>query len=430
MRIMQTVSLLGGLGADSGFIKPLLPTTSSTLPILVQALPTQPTQAPVKGTCSADGQYIFDVTATGAGYWRRKGASEQCVAQSNIGPDVRVHAPGEGGGVSVSPTKVMKVGPFTIPVVRSGAQYIWGLDDYSKLNAEQAAMIKTQLLKEIDYPGRSNWIDFSKKWAKWSATEPAPGSTSYNFNDEGQIIATSVWPPTMPWGTWLTMMGWLRKIGFTSTDPGYEDRYNGFDKGRYTPIATFDHPDTGKNYGVWMRIQPVGPAISATSTQWDPSYRADVSKPAGPDNMPGPLGTKSMQLQFMVAPMPDKGVLGGAWDWIMKYVKKVVVGFYDAVWDTAEAISDALCAMTATPGALTNAAAKGGPEAAAAAQAAELLLQGKCPVQNPTPDGTPGPPGDKKPIPWGPIIAGGVALLGVIAFVLASPKKRPAPRAA
>lgn len=415
---MHTVSLLGGLGADKLLI------ATNVLPQLIQA------STPVRGTCSADGQFIFDLTSTGAGYWRRKDASEQCVAQSNIGPDVRVHAPGEGGGVSVSPTKVMAVGPFTIPVVRSGAQYIWGLDDYSKLKSDQAAMIKEQLLKKIDYPGRSNWIDFSKKWAKWSAAEPAPGSTSTNVNDDGQPVAVSVWPPAAPWGTWLTFFGWLKQIGLTQSDPGYDDRYNGFDKSRATPIATFDHPDTGKAYGLWMRIQPVGPPISATSTQWDPSYRADVSKPAGPDNVPAPLGTTSFQLQFMVSPMPDKGVLGGAWDWIMKYVKKVVVGFYDAVQAGAEAISDALCSMAQTPGAITSAAAKGGPEAAAAGAATEALLAGKCPVPNPTPDGTSGKLGDTKPIPWGPIIAGGVALLGVVAFILAAPKKSPVKRAA
>ncbi len=430
--------LLQGLGAD--FSTLATDTTAKTFafnPEILATIQEVATASPLpKGACSADGMFIWDFTADGVGFWRRLRVGEQCTSTSTVpGPDVREHREGMPssctpetlencpGGVYVAPTKVMQVGPFTIPVVRSGAEYTWGLDAYEKLNDEQAAMLKQQLSKKIDYPGRSNWIDLQTKWTKYAGFEPAPGSTSYRYADDGRIIATSVWPQQAPWGTWLTYFGWLKKIGFLQGDPGYDDRYMGFAKDRYTPIATFKHPDTDRDYGLWARIEPVGPLISAVSTQWAPDVMADVSKPPGPDNVPGPDGTTSFQLQFMVAPLPDKGLLGDFWDWIMKHVLKVVVGFYEGVWDVAEDLSSTLCAMAQTPGTITSAGSKAGPYGTAVSAAVETAINaaGNCPVPNPTPEGTPGPVA--KSTPWALYILGGAAVVALGLLLTRKPKK-------
>src|SRR5262249_17820850 len=54
-----------------------------------------------------------------------------------------------------------------------------------------------------------------------------------------------------------------------------------------------------------------------------------------------------------------------------------------------------LCAMAATPGAITAAGSKAGPYGAAAGAAVEIALDNahNCPVPNPTPAGAPRPPG-------------------------------------
>jgi hypothetical protein len=351
------VSALGDVVAPkAGFS--ILSTTSSVTGL--QATPPKP------GDCSADGQFIWKVSSTGAGFWARLAVGETCTPSSATGPTIRT---GGGGGITVGPTTVMKIGPFTIPVVRSGNTYTWGLDDYAKLPADVGPMIGEALRKRIDYPGRSNWVTIRQPMTLF-----APGSTydmqTYQSGKPTGTVIRTTWPLLAPWGqTWLTQLGWMAKFGFNTGD-AYEDRYNGFDTAKYAPIAQFDHPQSGAKYGLWMRLQPVGPDIPALSAS---------TIVAGVEN-PVPYSTKSYALQFKIAPMPDKGVLGGFLDWILKYVKKLIVAFYDAVQDVGKELSDALCAMAQTPGGPAAAAAAGGPYAAAASAATTVLLAGKCPV--------------------------------------------------
>jgi hypothetical protein len=366
------------------------------------------------GACSSDGKFIWERTPDGTGYWRRLAAGEQCRVISTVPPPaIRTG----GGGISVTPTTVMKIGPFTIPVVRPGKEYTWGLDDYAKLTPEQATMIKEQLKKRIDYPGRSNWVTINPGGLAGSGSHE-PGTTSssqYYASGKPTVKVVAKWPALAPWGqTWLTLGGWMRKLGFAEGEQ-YEQRYMGFDRSKYTPIATFMHPDypeggVGVRYGLWLRIEPVGPQIPAES-----AVQIDQQGVATPS--PG-YSTVSQALQFMVAPLPGSW-RGDFWDWIMKYVKKLVVGFYDALQDVAQTMSNALCAMALTPGSVEAAAATGGPAAAAAAAGSKLLLGGKC--------GQPLPPGGGEPARAGwllPLAIGG----GILAVGLLFPsKKRKAP---
>jgi len=321
------------------------------------------------GDCTADGKFIWRIASTGAGYWDRLRVGEQCTAvTSSAGPTIRTDG---GGGINIGPTTVMKIGPFTIPVVRPGNTYTWGLDSYEKLPADVAQMIGEALRKRIDYPGRSNWVTIRQPMTLF-----APGSSydmqGYQSGQPTDTIIRASWPPVAPWGqTWLTQLGWLAKLGF-STGETYEDRYNGFDRSRNAPIAQFDHPETSEKYGLWMRLQPVGPDIPAAAA-------STISKSTGKET-PITYSTKSFALQFTVAPLPTKSVLGDFFDWILKYIKKLIVVFYDAVQDVGKELSDALCAMAMTPGGPAAAAAAGGAAGAAATAATTVLLAGKCPV--------------------------------------------------
>mgnify|MGYP001566803722 CR=1 FL=1 len=131
-----------------------------------------------------------------------------------------------------------------------------------------------------------------------------------------------------------------------------------------------------------------------------------------------PDSTISHQLQFMVAPMPSGLISGGFANWIGKYVRKLVAGFYDAVLDVAKTLSDALCAMAQTPGSVEAAAAAGGPAAAAGAAGTKLLLGGKCGQQLPPSAGEPPKPGWLLPV----AIGGAILAVGLLL-----PKKRKAP---
>ncbi len=429
---MLSVSLLGGLGVLPSVQVPNLPTP--TINITDPNAPAQPLPGECRTGASGQPEFIW-VAAAGSvpGHWERIRAGQSCAIVNATGGaiDTRDHRGEDGvaqGGVTVSPTRVMQIGPFTIPVVRAGRAYTWGLDDYSKLSNEAATAISTQLQQKIDYPGRGNWIDVASKNAiqqhNW-AQDPSPGKTTTRLSEQtGEIGEQSVWPAAAPWGgPWLTQAGWMRKLGVGgSGGAAYESRYFGFDTNYASPIMAFDHPDSGDTYGVFMQMVPVGPTIYALHTILGPNGRTDGYVP-DPNYLES---LQSMQLQFLVKPIDT----GGFFDWIMKYVLKVVAAYIDGIVAAAEGISDALCAITATPGALTSAAAAGGPYAAGAAAATEFAMQGKCPIPNPGPSGESKGDGDipAKAFPWGPVLAGGVAVLGVIAFVMSSSKKKPAPR--
>lgn len=380
-----------GLGADIGVTSKIgaLNTAQMLAQVATPVMPAQP--APGECRLGPDGtpQFIWTVNPTGTGYWSRLAAGQTCkTVGTGPAPTVRDHTGTAEtnpnyvtqGGVSVTPTKVMQVGAFTIPVVRSGGSYKWGLDSYAKLTAEQAAQIKKQLQKGVQ-GGNSLRPIVPGGIAFDSPNTNGVRPTMQSGKPTGSAVHT-VWGP----GDWLTTGGWLGTFGFKDGEP-YDWRYTqtpNFDRTKGVPIAQFNHPDTGAHYGMWMDIAPVGPELKPLS--------AGVIDLATGAEKPWPEYTqRSQMLRFMVAPMPDKSWLGDLWDWIKGGVAWVVTKFYEGVWDVAEVTSDVLCAMATTPGGLQKAAAAGGPYGVAGATAAQLILAGKCPVPNPTPEGLPGP---------------------------------------
>lgn len=391
---------------------------SSDVPVITTDTPPE-LLAP--GTCTSDGQLIWRATyvrttdgVTVPGHWERKRVGETCAIISDIphvtrGPCTVDHLENCPGGIYVAPTKVMQVGAFTIPVVRSGNVYKWGLDSYGKLTAEQAAQIKEQLSKPVE-DGNS----FRPIKAGWITHDTPNSNVTLQSMQSGKPTGTLIHTVFGP-GDWLTSGGWLGKFGFKDGDK-WDWRYTpqaNFDRTKGVPIAQFKHPDTGAHYGMWMDFGFVGPEIKP--------ILAEVINEATGEKTPWPTyTTRSVMLRFMVAPMPEKSLLGDLWDWIMSGVKWVVVKFYEGVWDVAEVLSDKLCAMAQTPGAITKTGSQAGPYGAAAGAAVEIALvtADNCPVPNPTPEGKPGPIGPtKKPIPWG-LVALGVGVVGLAAVLL------------
>ena len=450
---MQHVSLLGGFGANTGawtidpktgqivYLDAAPPAPPPTGPIIDQSkfnpssTGPKPSSAPPPdaaiGECTTDQRFIFDAYG-----WRLRGSDEVCTsissrpatvstsrADCNPATSPNCYPIGAANGVVVTPGPVMLVGPFVVPIIKSGEGYAWALDSYKKLTREQAATIKKQLMVKVD--GSDFWRTMSPdRWSAMLAGSPEPGATSDRWTMQSGVKQTEIisqWPTTTPQTTWLTNVGWMKMFGFNGSEPGWDDAYLwawSDHREPWPPIAKFKHPSDGKPYGLFISIQPVGGPISALSS------KIGKTADAMTDMIPAEQ-TRSIVLRFDIKPIHNKGLLSSLWDWIMSGVQELVADFYKGVWWGANALSSALCTMTVIPGGLTSAAAAGGPEAAAAAAATELLLSGKCPVPVGN-DDTKGPPDTKKPFPWGPVIAGGIAVTGLLAFLLAPPKKRTA----
>ncbi|MGH7176613.1 MAG: hypothetical protein ACREJC_04470, partial [Tepidisphaeraceae bacterium] len=169
---------------------------------------------PRAGTCTAraeNGSFFSwkSATATVPGHWERPHVGQTweqlCTKTSTSGPEVRDHTGTAEtnpnyvpqGGVSVT-QKIMKVGPFTIPVVRSGQKYTWGLDDYSQLNAEQAKLLLEQLQTKID---GGNWVLLRPTTLTSGSHEPGSSSAQvfYQSGKPTGTVIKATWPQFAPW---------------------------------------------------------------------------------------------------------------------------------------------------------------------------------------------------------------------------------------
>lgn len=356
--------------------------------------------APAVGECTADKSLIWTGTA-----WRHRMVGEAC---QTVGTQT-VNARTDGqGGVAVTSTTMVQVGPFTCPAPRSD-KLIWLYDEYGLLTPEQAKFIGDALKTKLS--DNSNFGPVTESMM----SEPAPGQTSTLAFKDGSAFH-STWPA----GDWLTYGGWLKRFGMSAGD-GIELNYLGFDRGKYSPIAKFTNPVNNEEWGLWIRVQPVGPAITATSTVIvkPDGTTADISTTGQT-----PLQTTSYALQFMVAKLPEESW----WDKVKNGIRKVIAKFYEFIVELAKVLSDILCTVAANPGpAVTGVTAAYGPGAGAATGAGLMVIADKC-AKPPPPElpqlDDPAPP--QKKFPWGPVIAGGVAVAGVAAFLLRSPKKKPA----
>ena len=357
--------------------------------------------APTPGTCTADQKSIW----TGS-FWRRRTTGEVCQTVSSQSLDIHTTTQ---GGVEVTPTTMISIGPFNCPLPRTD-KLVWIYDDYDLLTPEQAAFIRETLLNpeviaEAHYGSRTYADQPNNSWSP--SNESGPGLTStYLFADGGTM--QSQWPTAAPWGgSWLTQQGWFRAIGIQPGDT--YARPFGFDRSKNGPIMQFQHPITGKDWGLYIDFGTVGTDITALSTTIEGAAST-------------PQTTRSMVMRFMIAPVPDKSW----WDSIKGAIRKVVIKFYEFVIDVGEELSSLMCAIAANPtAAVTAATTAGGPAAGAAVGAGSLVIGEAC--SKPAPAPLPEPPPDAVPIkrfPWGPVIAGGLAVTGLVAFLLAPPKKR------
>jgi hypothetical protein len=365
---------------------------------------------PAPGTCTADSKYIWDR----GGFWRRIRVGESCQLVSSQTLNV-----GTGqGGVAIVPTTMVQVGPFSFPASRS-REAIWGYDDYAQLSAEQADFIGKALQKKLPESG-GNWTVNRQP----PEADPEPGSTStiatYQSGQPTGTVVRATWPAVAPWGgPWLTHGGWLRRMGIVQ-GVGYDERYLGFDRSKYAPIAQFKNPVNGEQWGLWVRLAFVGPSISAAS--------ATVSSADGTTSAID-YSTRSVALQFMTAKMPDTSWLGSAWNFVVdSIVAPLVTKFYDFVIDIGKDLASLMCAIAANPAsAVTTATASGGPAAGGAVAAGALIIGSRCKTPEPPPEPLPDiPPEPKSGVPWGPIAAGVLTVGGILAFAFAP--KKPAQR--
>jgi hypothetical protein len=156
---------------------------------------------------------------------------------------------------------------------------------------------------------------------------------------------------------------------------------------KWNPVARAVHPVTGKDYGVFMAI----------------SYRY----PDKPLNDP----EQSAKLDFIWAPI-SREWYEKIWDWITSVAARIAGFVCDKITDPALATTTGIAVQA------------GGPIAVGSYGAASLLCSPKTPE-------TPTAPTDDKPAikpkpKWPYFLAGGIAFVGLLAFLLVPPKKRAA----
>lgn len=439
-RVGAGQGLSGGLGA--------LPSINPNLLATMTVNATLAPSTPADGACSQDGQFVWRAaTASAAGHWerRRAGDTTPCTMVIDTGPTVNT---GAQGGRTVTPTVApIKVGPFSFTPNRNGSPVTWSYDSYDKLSPDQAAFIKAALASRpgdgaywrpvgtlaaqahftgTQEPGGQEFF----AGGSWFAADGSVAAPGGGYSKDGAVVpfqGTATWQ--WPAGSWCTWFGWLTKFGFAPTD-SYNVRYlaSGMPQSgnNNDPIASFTYAPTvqqaisaangvnaaaalsqifAQKWGLYFWLEPVGSIISSSTG----------SAPGAPPLQP--LQQSSWQLNVTAMPL----LPGASW------FTSLVGDFYSGVIDVAGTLSDIVCGLAANPAVVAGAAtAAGGPAAGGAAAAGAAVVKGQCNQgQQPVPQvAPPAPPPSKTP--WGYIIAGGLALLGVGAYVLTQPPPRRA----
>lgn len=373
---MQSISLLGGLGFDPrAFNIDRTKVFTETVPVTGE-MPNR--------TCSrqADGSLFVWIatTATTPGHWERlrvgQTPEQVCTGYSDGGPVVRDHRDGgvpQGGTIVTNPSGEIVDSKIDIPPV---------IDLGSAITRDgRGPMIEVGPFR---FPAD---VEKSSFW--WNAAMMGPLPPEY------QAAIGHAWkygedPVLFKMTPALSML-------FDKAPDMYNGRFIGtatsraklLDSQPWYPILRSKHPKTGKDYGVFVGMIP--------------RYR---DKPMNDPENP-------IALYFVWAPI-QKSWYERLWDWIVEVVGKIVDFVCDKLTDPATA-----AAVTA------GAAAVGGPVTVGVVGGATLLCQS---IADRPPDAPPvldQPAIEPKPV-WPYYLAGGVALFGVIAFLLASPKKKPA----
>ena len=281
---------------------------------------------PPAGTCTQDGQFIWNV----GGFWERRQATQNCLYASGYQVGTRFDVPNTGqtvttpGGIIVSydmpdddasstdpnaKNQSLQVGPFMIPLGASQYTIHW----QGQLPSDWSTFIAAELAHDC-----SNCV-FS------SMQDATPGHPYGRLRDffgsdlPTQVNQDLVYLVDPVLENVNGKQAWVNHIKLPDQ-----------------PVAVVSRPDTGENWGMFMVVMPKDPTLA-----WDST-------------------TNPYELAFFWRKQPQ-----GVWDWIKRIVGTLV-----------NAVTSVLCqilpAMIATP----NPYVKAG--------AVVLKLSGDCPPTCPT----------------------------------------------
>lgn len=367
---MQSMSLLRGLGADFTTM-----IAADQPQVFIQTAPS--TSTPTGGQCSADGQFVWiAATTTVPGHWERLRAGQTCQSftPSGTGPTTTDHRGDDGasqGGVIVRDESgnvvdtTVQIAPPPTDITVFDAKVQSGAGQFVVVGA-------FKFPAEVERAAFTIWGG-RKLSPEWQAA--LDQAMKYPTGSPVAMPPGLAWYLDAPPATFNERFFGLVADGRPPKQPGW------------APIARVKHPINGKDYGVFVGI----------------SVRYPSGVPMN-DSRQGPF-----ILHFIWAPI-DKAWYEDVWDWIVELVASVVNFVCDKITDPAAA---------ATVGV---AATAGGPVTVGVATGAALLCQKpSTPAQDQLP-----PAIEQKPTMWPYYLAGGVAVLGLVAFLLIPPKKRPA----
>jgi hypothetical protein len=289
---------------------------------------------------------------------------------------------------------VYNVGPFQIPIDASSYRYVW---QSPQAVASLPADWRAAILQAFDpnAPGKDS--------ANPQTIQPGPvtpGVLDY-LNAMGipqpidfNVIATAQGFQSHWWDA-IPILGGIPLLGVV--DAAYQGISGSVDdmKGPPQPIAQFQHPKTGDQWGAWLKIR--------------------ATKNGTPDPVTNPI---IMEITF--GKMPDNPWYSQLLGWIFWPVVELAVVAKTVVKGALELVGALACAAVQTPGAAAGGAVAGGayggaPGAQAGAVGAQIAAAA-C--------GTPPPMygSDSWTLPL--VIAGGV---GLVAYLLTrGPRKKHA----
>lgn len=256
-----------------------LTSTKAGLDVAPVVVTMDPAGGTSSGQCSPDGQFVWiPATASSPGYWQRLAAGQTCqgfTIDPTQSPDVRVHTGPQPVVIPTTPAsyRVVQVGPFQFPadLVWSRATW-WG----KALPLDWQAEIKRIVSKDPSSGFTMKWIGAPEIFTM------IPPSTPINTSYFGSAIEANP---------------------------------------KWAPIARTTHPDTGKDYGIWIAV----------------THRYS-DKPADPVTNPAVVN-------MIFAPV-QKTTWGSIWDWITNIASSIV----DAVGDALDAVKNATCSLLTQPG--------------------------------------------------------------------------------